>query len=123
MSMIGHNRGPTMEKGHSWRRYAWGKSRRDLLPHMPLNIVSAAINPNPAGDFVEGIAYSKAADGITSQIQVNMVDNVGGDVAAGADTFVIDGVGTTAGVNWTCAPVMRRGFRPTGEASARRSAK
>ena len=32
-----------MEKGHSWRRYAWGKSRRDLLPHMPLNIVKRRV--------------------------------------------------------------------------------
>jgi hypothetical protein len=39
MSLIGHNRGPTMEGGASWRRYAWSRARADLLPRMPLEIV------------------------------------------------------------------------------------
>ncbi|MEM6635635.1 MAG: hypothetical protein AAF667_07055 [Pseudomonadota bacterium] len=36
---IGHNKGPTMEAGAGWRRFAWGKARRDLLPQMPLEVV------------------------------------------------------------------------------------
>ena len=39
MSVIGHNKGPTMEAGQSWRRHCWGKARRDLLPRMPVEIV------------------------------------------------------------------------------------
>ena len=35
----GHNRGPTMEPGGGWRRYAWGRARADLLPRMPLEVV------------------------------------------------------------------------------------
>jgi len=36
---MGHNNGPTMEPGRAWRRYAWTRARRDLLPAMPLEIV------------------------------------------------------------------------------------
>lgn len=39
MSGIGHNRGPTMEKGGGWRRYAWKKARAELLPRMPIEVV------------------------------------------------------------------------------------
>ena len=35
----GHNRGPTMEPGAGWRRYAWRKARAELLPQMPLEVV------------------------------------------------------------------------------------
>ncbi|QDY68805.1 hypothetical protein [Qingshengfaniella alkalisoli] len=37
--MIGHNGGPTLEKGTSWRKHCWGKARRDLLPVLPLQII------------------------------------------------------------------------------------
>ncbi|MEL6169302.1 MAG: hypothetical protein AAFR35_11460 [Pseudomonadota bacterium] len=36
---IGHNQGPTMERGAGWRRYAWRKARAELLPKLPLEIV------------------------------------------------------------------------------------
>ncbi|MEM8632545.1 MAG: hypothetical protein AAGF74_15020 [Pseudomonadota bacterium] len=36
---IGHNNGPSMDAGVSWRRHAWKKARADLLPQMPLEIV------------------------------------------------------------------------------------
>lgn len=36
---LGHNKGPTMEKGRAWRRHCWTRARRDLLPRMPLEIV------------------------------------------------------------------------------------
>ncbi len=39
MSGIGHNKGPTMEPGGAWRRYAWRRSREELLPKLPLEIV------------------------------------------------------------------------------------
>jgi hypothetical protein len=39
MSGIGHNGGPTMEPGASWRRHCWTKARRDLLPAMPLEVI------------------------------------------------------------------------------------
>jgi hypothetical protein len=37
--MLGHNGGPTLERGTSWRKHCWSKARRDLLPTMPLEIV------------------------------------------------------------------------------------
>ena len=36
MAGIGHNNGPTMEAGESWRRHAWGKARARLLPVLPI---------------------------------------------------------------------------------------
>jgi hypothetical protein len=39
MTMIGHNNGPTMEKGRAWRRYAWTRARAELLPTLPLEVV------------------------------------------------------------------------------------
>lgn len=36
--MLGHNRGPTMEKGGAWRRYAWKRARADLMPTLPLEV-------------------------------------------------------------------------------------
>lgn len=39
MSGNGHNNGPTMEAGQSWRRHCWGRARRELLPRMPVEIV------------------------------------------------------------------------------------
>jgi hypothetical protein len=39
MGGIGHNGGPTMEPGTSWRRHCWTRARRDLLPAMPLEVI------------------------------------------------------------------------------------
>jgi hypothetical protein len=39
MSGIGHNGGPAMEPGASWRRHCWTKARADLLPAMPLEVI------------------------------------------------------------------------------------
>jgi hypothetical protein len=36
---MGHNGGPTMEPGASWRRHCWSKARRALLPAMPLEVI------------------------------------------------------------------------------------
>ncbi len=37
--MIGHNRGPSMEAGASWRRHCWTAARERLLPVLPLEVV------------------------------------------------------------------------------------
>ena len=37
--MIGHNGGPSMEPGYGFRKLAWGKARKALLPTLPLQIV------------------------------------------------------------------------------------
>ena len=37
--MIGHNKGPTMDRGGGWRRYAWKRARAELLPKMPIEVV------------------------------------------------------------------------------------
>lgn len=39
MAGIGHNQGPTLEGGESWRRHAWGKARARLLPVLPFEVV------------------------------------------------------------------------------------
>jgi hypothetical protein len=39
MSGLGHNGGPTLEAGHGFRKVAWTKARRALLPSLPLEIV------------------------------------------------------------------------------------
>lgn len=37
--MIGHNGGPTMEPGASWRRHCWTAARARLLPTLPLEVL------------------------------------------------------------------------------------
>ncbi|WP_253913278.1 hypothetical protein [Pseudoruegeria sp. HB172150] len=40
MAGIGHNGGPTIEAGYGWRKHAWSKARKQLLPNtVPLEIV------------------------------------------------------------------------------------
>ena len=36
---VGHNRGPAMDAGVSWRRHCWSVARAGLLPHLPLEVV------------------------------------------------------------------------------------
>ncbi len=43
MSGVGHNKGPTMERGAGWRRYAWRRARAELLPKLPLEVVRARV--------------------------------------------------------------------------------
>ncbi|PYE85926.1 hypothetical protein [Pseudoroseicyclus aestuarii] len=38
MAGIGHNRGPELGST-AWRRHAWGRARRDLLPSLPIEVV------------------------------------------------------------------------------------
>ena len=35
----GHNNGPTLEPGNSWRKYAWTRARADLLPTLPIEVL------------------------------------------------------------------------------------
>ena len=39
MAGIGHNNGPTMERGATWRKTAWTKARAELLPNLPLEVL------------------------------------------------------------------------------------
>ncbi len=39
MSHIGHNGGPTIEAGASWRRHCWQAAREALLPVLPVEVV------------------------------------------------------------------------------------
>jgi hypothetical protein len=39
MAEIGHNRGPSLEGGLSWRRHCWTTARERLLPVLPIEVV------------------------------------------------------------------------------------
>ena len=39
MGVIGHNGGPSVEPGASWRTYAWAAARAALLPTLPIEVV------------------------------------------------------------------------------------
>jgi hypothetical protein len=36
---IGHNRGPGITPGETWRRHCWTRARADLLPVLPVEVV------------------------------------------------------------------------------------
>lgn len=36
---LGHNGGPSLEAGQSWRRHCWGAARAALLPHLPIEVL------------------------------------------------------------------------------------
>lgn len=39
MPGLGHNNGPSLDGGTTWRTVAWRKARADLLPKLPLEVV------------------------------------------------------------------------------------
>ncbi|MFN5996865.1 MAG: hypothetical protein ACK47C_14170 [Paracoccaceae bacterium] len=39
MGEIGHNGGPSMEGGVSWRKHCWSSARERLLPTLPIEVV------------------------------------------------------------------------------------
>ena len=43
MSGMGHNGGPSMEPGFGFRRHAWGRARKALLPTLPIEIVRVRV--------------------------------------------------------------------------------
>ncbi|MEM7058711.1 MAG: hypothetical protein AAF557_14060 [Pseudomonadota bacterium] len=36
---IGHNQGPPLDTGHSWRKHVWTRARKQLLPRLPLEVI------------------------------------------------------------------------------------
>ncbi len=40
---IGHNQGPPLDPGASWRRHVWKRARKALLPRLPLEVVRRRI--------------------------------------------------------------------------------
>ncbi|HET7409625.1 MAG TPA: hypothetical protein VFJ13_05450 [Paracoccaceae bacterium] len=36
---IGHNEGPPLERGRSWRAHCWRQARLDLLPKLPIEVI------------------------------------------------------------------------------------
>ena len=64
MSGIGHNNGPTMEGGAGWRRYAWRRARRELLPQLPIELVRLRIRrARELGIDYKSYASIRAANG------------------------------------------------------------
>jgi hypothetical protein len=43
MTTLGHNGGPTLEPGASWRRQCWTRARADLLPHLPIEVLRGRV--------------------------------------------------------------------------------
>jgi hypothetical protein len=43
MGEIGHNGGPSMEGGVSWRRHCWATARERLLPVLPVEVVRTRV--------------------------------------------------------------------------------
>ena len=43
MGLIGHNNGPTMEGGTSWRKHCWTVAREALLPTLPIEVVRGRV--------------------------------------------------------------------------------
>ncbi|MEM1301349.1 MAG: hypothetical protein AAGH17_02105 [Pseudomonadota bacterium] len=40
---IGHNHGPSMDRGFTYRRHVWDKARKDLVPTLPLFILKMRV--------------------------------------------------------------------------------
>lgn len=36
---IGHNSGQVLDAGQSWRKHAWTKARKDLMPTLPIEVI------------------------------------------------------------------------------------
>lgn len=43
VAALGHNGGPGLEPGASWRRHCWSKARADLLPHLPIEVLRGRV--------------------------------------------------------------------------------
>lgn len=43
MGEIGHNGGPSLERGVSWRRHCWSSARERLLPTLPIEVVRTRV--------------------------------------------------------------------------------
>ncbi|MEM8792887.1 MAG: hypothetical protein AAGE80_14800 [Pseudomonadota bacterium] len=40
---LGHNQGPPLERGRSFRKFAWGKARAELMPKLPLEVLKRRV--------------------------------------------------------------------------------
>ena len=40
---IGHNQGPPLDAGQSWRAFAWKQARKQLVPRLPLEVVKRRV--------------------------------------------------------------------------------
>lgn len=60
MSGIGHNNGPTLEGGSGWRRYAWRRARRELLPQLPIEVVRLRIRRAKELGGIDYKAYARS---------------------------------------------------------------
>jgi hypothetical protein len=64
VSGIGHNNGPTLEGGSGWRRYAWRRARRELLPQLPIEVMRLRIRrAKELGIDYKAYASIRAANG------------------------------------------------------------
>jgi len=54
---IGHNDGPPLDKGRSWRAYAWRRARAETLPKAPLEVVRRRV----ARAAALGLTYAQYA--------------------------------------------------------------
>ena len=64
MTGIGHNNGPTLDGGSGWRRYAWRRARRELLPQLPIEVVRLRIRrAKELGIDYKAYASIRAANG------------------------------------------------------------
>ena len=43
MGVIGHNRGPSLAEGHSWRLHCWRQARQALLPVLPMEVLRTRV--------------------------------------------------------------------------------
>ncbi|MEM7471331.1 MAG: hypothetical protein AAF340_08260 [Pseudomonadota bacterium] len=41
--MLGHNNGPSMEAGYTWRKHSWTKARAALLPNLPIEVLRSRV--------------------------------------------------------------------------------
>jgi hypothetical protein len=40
---LGHNNGPSLEGGKTWRKHCWTKARANLIPHLPIEILRGRV--------------------------------------------------------------------------------
>jgi len=43
MGLIGHNNGPSMDRGTSWRKHCWSRARAGLLPVLPIEVLRTRV--------------------------------------------------------------------------------
>lgn len=58
---VGHNQGPPLDPGRSWRRYCWSRARASLMPPAPIEVVRRRIRR--AAEL--GLSYPQYASIVT----------------------------------------------------------